>query len=65
MLLMCFLLTENFIIRHSIKKPFKLALRFLGGKIYIDFYPKSAIIATIFADMAELADALDLGSNIL
>ena len=34
---MCFLLTENYIIRHSIKKPFKLALRFLRGKIYIDF----------------------------
>ena len=31
---------------------------------YIDFYRKSAIIAPIFADMAELADALDLGSNI-
>lgn len=30
----------------------------------IDFYRKSAIIAPIFADMAELADALDLGSNI-
>ncbi len=31
---------------------------------YIDFYGKRAIIAPIFADMAELADALDLGSNI-